>query len=128
MPIRKNTKRIDPRYFLNETTYRDELDEQGSFEADPAFDDVPDTAQVMADMSGGADKKIIDAAMKAVMQKGTALSRDGGNRNYMIADIAQDAGVPLQALQTDEFKAALQKRGFTPPWDITTDDASVWLG
>ena len=26
MPIRKNKKRIDPRYFLNETTYRD-LDE-----------------------------------------------------------------------------------------------------
>jgi len=125
MARRKNTKRIDPRYFLNETTYRDELEEQGSFEADPAFDDVPTTAQVMADMSGG---KIIDAAMKAVMEKGNALSRDGGDRNYMIADIAQDAGVPLQALQTDEFKAALQKRGFTPPWDITTDDASVWLG
>tara|TARA_R110002020_G_scaffold311551_1_gene527138 strand:+ start:158 stop:550 length:393 start_codon:yes stop_codon:yes gene_type:complete len=28
MAIRKNKKRIDPRYFLNETTYRD-LDEQG---------------------------------------------------------------------------------------------------
>ena len=25
MPIRKNKKRIDPRYFLNETTYRDEI-------------------------------------------------------------------------------------------------------
>jgi hypothetical protein len=29
MAIRKNKKRIDPRYFLHETTYRDELDEQG---------------------------------------------------------------------------------------------------
>ena len=29
MAIRKNTKRIDPRYFLHETTYRDEIDEQG---------------------------------------------------------------------------------------------------
>jgi hypothetical protein len=27
MAIRKNKKRIDPRYFLNETTYRDEIDE-----------------------------------------------------------------------------------------------------
>ena len=27
MPIRKNTRRIDPRYFLNETTYRDKIDE-----------------------------------------------------------------------------------------------------
>ncbi len=27
MAIRKNKKRIDPRYFLNETTYRDELEE-----------------------------------------------------------------------------------------------------
>ena len=27
MAIRKNKKRIDPRYFLHETTYRDELDE-----------------------------------------------------------------------------------------------------
>ena len=26
MPIRKNKKRIDPRYFLNETTYRDEIE------------------------------------------------------------------------------------------------------
>ena len=32
MPIRKNKKRIDPRYFLNETTYRD-LDEVQSPEA-----------------------------------------------------------------------------------------------
>ena len=28
MAIRKNKKRIDPRYFLHETTYRDEIDEQ----------------------------------------------------------------------------------------------------
>mgnify|MGYP001229029045 FL=1 len=28
MPIRKNTRRIDPRYFLNETTYRDEINEE----------------------------------------------------------------------------------------------------
>ena len=27
MPIRKNKKRIDPRYFLNETTNRDEIEE-----------------------------------------------------------------------------------------------------
>tara|TARA_R110002110_G_scaffold100832_1_gene256713 strand:+ start:107 stop:472 length:366 start_codon:yes stop_codon:yes gene_type:complete len=27
MARRKNTKRIDPRYFLNETTYRDEIEE-----------------------------------------------------------------------------------------------------
>jgi hypothetical protein len=27
MAIRKNKKRIDPRYFLHETTYRDEIDE-----------------------------------------------------------------------------------------------------
>jgi hypothetical protein len=27
MAIRKNKKRIDPRYFLNETTYRDEIGE-----------------------------------------------------------------------------------------------------
>ena len=27
MAIRKNTKRIDPRYFLHETTYRDEIEE-----------------------------------------------------------------------------------------------------
>ena len=28
MAIRKNKKRIDPRYFLNETTYRDEIEEE----------------------------------------------------------------------------------------------------
>jgi len=28
MAFRKNKKRIDPRYFLHETTYRDEIDEQ----------------------------------------------------------------------------------------------------
>jgi|15BtaG_2_1085339.scaffolds.fasta_scaffold06069_4 hypothetical protein len=33
MAIRKNKKRIDPRYFLNETTYRD-LDEQDLMEDD----------------------------------------------------------------------------------------------
>tara|TARA_B100001250_G_C19696952_1_gene742991 strand:+ start:37 stop:420 length:384 start_codon:yes stop_codon:yes gene_type:complete len=127
MARRKNTKRIDPRYFLHETTYRDEIEEQGSFTTNMP-DNAPSTTDVMSGMSGGTDKKIIDAAMKAVMEKGNVLSRDGGDRNYSIAAIAQDAGVPLQALQTDEFKAALQKRGFTPPWDITTDDASVWLG
>ena len=30
MAIRKNKKRIDPRYFLNETTHRDELEEGGA--------------------------------------------------------------------------------------------------
>jgi len=28
MAIRRNKKRIDPRYFLNETTYRDEIEEE----------------------------------------------------------------------------------------------------
>tara|TARA_Y100000310_G_scaffold299725_1_gene334813 strand:+ start:250 stop:549 length:300 start_codon:yes stop_codon:yes gene_type:complete len=37
MAIRKNKKRIDPRYFLHETTYRD-LDEQG--EPSPVFDQI----------------------------------------------------------------------------------------
>jgi hypothetical protein len=30
MAIRRNKKRIDPRYFLNETTYRDEIEEGGA--------------------------------------------------------------------------------------------------
>ena len=34
MARRKNTKRIDPRYFLNETTYRD-LDENLQRQAQP---------------------------------------------------------------------------------------------
>ena len=33
MAIRKNKKRIDPRYFLNETTHRDEIDE-GNFNSE----------------------------------------------------------------------------------------------
>jgi hypothetical protein len=41
MAIRKNKKRIDPRYFLNETTYRDEIGEGsnplGSLDPDPRF-------------------------------------------------------------------------------------------
>ena len=49
MARRKNIKRIDPRYFLNETTYRDELEEQGSFTTNMP-DDVPTTAQVMQKM------------------------------------------------------------------------------
>ena len=39
MAIRKNKKRIDPRYFLNETAYRDEIEEgpnpMGTREPDP---------------------------------------------------------------------------------------------
>jgi hypothetical protein len=34
MAIRKNKKRIDPRYFLNETTYRDDLEETPDPEPD----------------------------------------------------------------------------------------------
>ena len=44
MAIRKNKKRIDPRYFLNETTHRDEI-EEGFTTNMP--DNVPTTAQVM---------------------------------------------------------------------------------
>ena len=44
MARRKNTKRIDPRYFLNETTNRDEI-EEGFTSSMP--DNVPTTAQVM---------------------------------------------------------------------------------
>mgnify|MGYP003664711024 FL=1 len=59
MAIRKNKKRIDPRYFLNETTYRDELEEQGSFTTNMP-DNVPSTADVMGSMtpgSGGVPEK-----------------------------------------------------------------------
>ena len=40
MPIRKNKKRIDPRYFLNETTYRD-LEEQDANRGIPLASDTP---------------------------------------------------------------------------------------
>ena len=59
MPIRKNTKRIDPRYFLDETTYRDELEEQGSFTTNMPKD-IPSTADVMGRMTpdpGGVPEK-----------------------------------------------------------------------
>ena len=49
MAIRKNKKRIDPRYFLHETTYRDEIEEAGSFTTNMP-DDIPTTAQVMQQM------------------------------------------------------------------------------
>jgi hypothetical protein len=34
MAFRKNTKRIDPRYFLHETTHRDEIDERSEHDAE----------------------------------------------------------------------------------------------
>jgi hypothetical protein len=40
MAIRKNKKRIDPRYFLHETTYRDEIDEGKETLAEWADDPV----------------------------------------------------------------------------------------
>ena len=57
MARRKNTKRIDPRYFLNETTNRDEIDE-GFTSSMP--DNVPTTAQVMGkeDPSGPTSAKV----------------------------------------------------------------------
>ena len=48
MAIRKNKKRIDPRYFLNETTNRDEIDE--GFTTNMP-DNVPSTADVMGRMT-----------------------------------------------------------------------------
>ena len=48
MARRKNTKRIDPRYFLHETTNRD-IEEAGSFTTNMP-DDVPSTADVMQKM------------------------------------------------------------------------------
>jgi hypothetical protein len=57
MARRKNIKRIDPRYFLNETTHRDELEEQGSFTTNMP-DDIPSTAQVMRQMSGEPEEEV----------------------------------------------------------------------
>ena len=61
MARRKNTKRIDPRWFLDETTHRDELDEQmgGSFTTNMPKD-IPSTADVMRRMTpdpGGVPEK-----------------------------------------------------------------------
>tara|TARA_R110002012_G_scaffold210828_4_gene381487 strand:+ start:744 stop:1124 length:381 start_codon:yes stop_codon:yes gene_type:complete len=50
MARRKNTKRIDPRYFLNETTNRDEIEEQGSFTTNMPGN-PPSTADVMGRMT-----------------------------------------------------------------------------
>ncbi len=47
MAIRKNTKRIDPRYFLHETAYRDEIEE----EVDPN-DPGPDACKSIETMRG----------------------------------------------------------------------------
>ena len=59
MAIRKNKKRIDPRYFLHETAYRDEGDEE---KVDEGFttnmpDNIPSTAQVMQQMAGEPDEE-----------------------------------------------------------------------
>jgi len=59
MARRKNTKRIDPRYFLDETAHRDELEEQGSFTTNMPKD-IPSTADVMRRMTpdpGGVPEK-----------------------------------------------------------------------
>ena len=57
MAIRKNKKRIDPRYFLHETTYRDEIEEDTTHrdEIEEGFttnmpDNIPTTADVMQKM------------------------------------------------------------------------------
>ena len=54
MARRKNTKRIDPRYFLSETTNRDELEE--AYKAgDPEM--ALTTAQAMAAQEAGIDPR-----------------------------------------------------------------------
>ena len=62
MAIRKNKKRIDPRYFLDETTHRDEI-EEGTFTGgtfSPGFDHADSTARVMGreEPSGPTSAKV----------------------------------------------------------------------
>ena len=58
MAIRKNKKRIDPRWFLHETTYRDEIEEQGSFTTSgPDREFALTTAQAMAAQEAGIDPR-----------------------------------------------------------------------
>tara|TARA_Y100001963_G_scaffold157169_1_gene252632 strand:+ start:1227 stop:1568 length:342 start_codon:yes stop_codon:yes gene_type:complete len=57
MAIRKNKKRIDPRYFLNETAYRDELEEYS--------DGAASTGDVMKSMSGDAYEKLYSVMTSA---------------------------------------------------------------
>ena len=83
MAIRKNKKRIDPRYFLNETTYRDEIEEgpnpMGTQEPDPRS---INTRQKM-DVSELADQwnKLMQTVIKQVPEL----------RDKMLRVIASDA-------------------------------------
>jgi len=70
---------------------------------------------------------MFDAAMKTIFSKTREIKSGGGKEEYPLAAIAQDAGVPLQALQTTEFKVYLHQRGFTPPEDITDANATVFI-
>lgn len=74
MPIRKNTKRIDPRYFLHETTHRDIMESDGpdseiAAELAAVFQESP---EIMAAVEKAAqDPKVQAAAEKALSQSGT---------------------------------------------------------
>ena len=67
MAIRKNTKRIDPRYFLSETTNRDEL-EEGFSGGD--YSDADSTARAM----GRSDSQASTSSGARVPEKYQALA------------------------------------------------------
>tara|TARA_B100000900_G_scaffold226196_1_gene192010 strand:- start:1283 stop:1591 length:309 start_codon:yes stop_codon:yes gene_type:complete len=73
MARRKNTKRIDPRYFLNETTYRDEVEEgMSSYVTGPDPKDALTTAQAMAlkrAVDSGAEGVRMNMDLKTIMMQ-----------------------------------------------------------
>jgi|TARA_R110002126_G_scaffold684_1_gene4153 hypothetical protein len=79
MAIRKNKKRIDPRYFLHETTYRDEIDEATLSE----FENVRSTGDVMSGMANTHDD-----LLAAIVKNSNGQDRLGGDERKVKAHIA----------------------------------------
>ena len=72
MARRKNTKRIDPRYFLNETAHRDEI-EEGFTTTGPDPKWALTTGQIMAlkrAIDAGAELRI-DTDLKGILMNAT---------------------------------------------------------
>ena len=85
MAIRKNKKRIDPRYFLNETTYRDEIgegsDPLGSLDPDPRFVNSREKMDIPEDELAQSWTKLLQAVTAQVPEL----------RDRMLGVIATDA-------------------------------------
>jgi len=106
----QNKKRIDPRYFLNETANRGDMDNDGDVDSQDVVDVAKKVAQKQGDSGGRTDFDQLEYDLEALFDTGEVQNDKKAidNVNAMIAKVGKASGGRSAALHPEDVVPATE--------------------